>query len=341
MSIELFNTPIVEGRKILSYKGFVHASQVAGTGFVTDLVASFSDFFGGNSGVYRETMNELCQNVLQQLEEQAEERCANAIIGLHIDFDNISAKGMSMFMVSAQGTAVMLDKNLNESNNVQSKVDYRVLDGELFNQRISLKIQNEKISEEEWKSIVRYANVSIAGVLHERYLSLPPQNERGYYDEIFAKYYVEYFSRLPIAKQIDLAYKSAVSLELIDKYCLFDAKSILRQAQNGNLDFAVDCLTAHKKSYGEADLKDMIELYEYLTKLPNTGEICEVEGGMFTSSGIKFICQCGAKNDKDQEYCKSCGKNIKGLTKKQVAQINMLKQKIDILEELMQRTNNS
>ena len=106
--ILLFNTPSIEGYTIEEYYGFVSANQVAGTGFLTDFTASVSDFFGGNSAAYRDVMNKLLDDVSESLKRQTRGRGGNAIIGVRVDFDNISAKNMSMFMVSMQGTAVKI-----------------------------------------------------------------------------------------------------------------------------------------------------------------------------------------------------------------------------------------
>lgn len=107
-TIRLFNTPSIEGYTIEEYYGFVSANQVEGTGFFTDLTASVSDLLGGKSGAYRDVMNQLLEDVSKQLKRQAQKLGANAIIGVRVDFDNISAKSMSMFMVSMQGTAVKI-----------------------------------------------------------------------------------------------------------------------------------------------------------------------------------------------------------------------------------------
>lgn len=56
-------------------------------------------------------MDNLYSQVVSQLEEKASILGANAIIGLHIDFDEISGKGKSMFMVTAIGTAVSYAPN--------------------------------------------------------------------------------------------------------------------------------------------------------------------------------------------------------------------------------------
>ena len=66
-NVLLLTTPFVEGMPVEKYFGIITANQVAGTGFFTDLTASFSDIFGGKSGAYRESMNELCRDVTERL----------------------------------------------------------------------------------------------------------------------------------------------------------------------------------------------------------------------------------------------------------------------------------
>ena len=43
---------------------------------------------------------------MAELKAKAKSFQADAIVGLHIDFDEVSGGGKSMFMVSASGTAV-------------------------------------------------------------------------------------------------------------------------------------------------------------------------------------------------------------------------------------------
>ena len=49
--------------------------------------------------------------VMKELTEKAKSYHADAIVGLHVDFDEVSGGGKSMFMVSASGTAITLEKN--------------------------------------------------------------------------------------------------------------------------------------------------------------------------------------------------------------------------------------
>ena len=78
--ILLLTTPSVEGIPVEKYFGIITANQVAGTGFFTDLTASFSDLFGGKSGAYRESMNGLCIDVIERLKSKALEMGANAVV---------------------------------------------------------------------------------------------------------------------------------------------------------------------------------------------------------------------------------------------------------------------
>ena len=54
------------------------------------------------------------KEVMAELEAKAKSFRANAIVGLHIDFDEVSGGGKSMFMVSASGTAVMIESNFED-----------------------------------------------------------------------------------------------------------------------------------------------------------------------------------------------------------------------------------
>ena len=109
MSIIIVNTESIAHYSIKEYRGMVTAHQVIGTNVFAEFLAGFTDVLGGTSGAYREKLELLCEDVRNQLSENAEAIGANAIIGYRIDFDEISGKGMSMFMVSCIGTAVVIE----------------------------------------------------------------------------------------------------------------------------------------------------------------------------------------------------------------------------------------
>ena len=94
-------------------------------------------------------------------------------------------------------------------------------------------------------------------------------------------------------------------------------------------------LNVPKQLYKKEDLFVMKQILDRLDNLPDTGKIEVVKGGMFSKDKEMFICEQGHKNDKDLEYCSSCGLNIKGLTKEQVKEIESFRNKVRVLETLL------
>lgn len=122
-SFIITTTGNIEGYNVDAYLGVVNANFVAGTDFITDLFASVSDFFGGTSGSYKSEMDRLYEKAKHAIEAEALHKGANAILGYRVDFDEISGKGKSMFMISVSGTAVRLvEKQVDVK---QAKIGYR------------------------------------------------------------------------------------------------------------------------------------------------------------------------------------------------------------------------
>ena len=102
-------TSQVEGYKVIAYKGVVTGEAILGTNIFRDIFAGIRDIVGGRSGSYEKSLREAREIALGELEEAARSRGANAIIGVDIDYENISAgSNSSLLMVSASGTAVEL-----------------------------------------------------------------------------------------------------------------------------------------------------------------------------------------------------------------------------------------
>lgn len=99
-------TDNIDNATIIEYKGLVSANIVIGANFFSDLAASLTDVFGGESSSYQNKLDELYDKVIDKIKQKASSLNANAIVGFKIDFDEISGKGKSMFMVTAIGTAI-------------------------------------------------------------------------------------------------------------------------------------------------------------------------------------------------------------------------------------------
>src|SRR5690606_12184217 len=103
-------TSTIEGWKIIEFVDLVTARIVSGTALFTDLFANITDLTGGNSTRYQNELKKLNDQVLELLKKEAINLKANAILGILIDYDEITGKGKQMLMVTATGTAVIAKK---------------------------------------------------------------------------------------------------------------------------------------------------------------------------------------------------------------------------------------
>ncbi len=103
------STNDIKDFKTTQYLGLVNVNVVIGANFFSDFFASFTDVFGGYSDTYQSKLDKIYGDALREIQAKATHLGANAIIGVHFDFDEISGKGKSMFMVTAYGTAVVIE----------------------------------------------------------------------------------------------------------------------------------------------------------------------------------------------------------------------------------------
>ena len=67
-----------------------------------------TDFFGGRSSSYEKVLIQAKEIATEELQDKARKLGANAVVGIDFDYETIGAEG-SMMMVSATGTAVIID----------------------------------------------------------------------------------------------------------------------------------------------------------------------------------------------------------------------------------------
>jgi uncharacterized protein YbjQ (UPF0145 family) len=97
-------TPSVEGQKITRYHGIVTGEAILGANIFKDLFAGIRDIVGGRSAAYERELGRARETALAEMQERAEIKGANAIVGVDLDYEVIN----NMLMVSASGTAVTL-----------------------------------------------------------------------------------------------------------------------------------------------------------------------------------------------------------------------------------------
>ncbi len=98
-------TPSIEGKQITDYLGVVFGEVVSGVDFVKDFTAGLSNFFGGRSNTYEEELIRAREQAMQEMEQRAYQRGADAVVGVDVDYEVLGTNN-GMLMVTASGTAV-------------------------------------------------------------------------------------------------------------------------------------------------------------------------------------------------------------------------------------------
>ena len=317
LQIELYSTPTVEGKKILSSKGFVCANVTLDA----SVIHGYEEL---PKYIDKDGVEPYHVELFDALEKETLAKGANAVIDLHIEHSYVHTGYGYKLLISAQGTAVVLDGiSIPENKNIKGYV----LEQQILRKQVSAEINGwyekfeetikngedirrsnildlEKIdiertkrccctlSAEEWEFLCRCENTSFADYLHlaysENVLYVIEERERYTDNRISSTKFSKYFKKLSYEKQIELAYKycGLMSWYLIDECDLFDAKRILDWAQKGELEFATVCLKARKKEYSEQDLEDMQSLYDFLANLQNG--LTKEQEEMVKDFGIKL-----------------------------------------------------
>jgi uncharacterized protein YbjQ (UPF0145 family) len=91
--------------KINTYRGVVTGEAILGANIFKDFFAGIRDIVGGRSAAYENELHRARELAFEEMQQQAAELGANAIIGIDIDYETVGAEG-GMLMVSVSGTAV-------------------------------------------------------------------------------------------------------------------------------------------------------------------------------------------------------------------------------------------
>jgi len=108
--IVISTTPHAGERRVKRILGLVSGDAILGANIFRDLFASVRDIVGGRSASYERELRQAKQLALEEMTQQAQELGANGVIGVDLDYENIQiSNGGNMLMVSASGTAVLLE----------------------------------------------------------------------------------------------------------------------------------------------------------------------------------------------------------------------------------------
>ncbi len=101
----MVTTETISGYEIQEYLGYVSETVTFGINGVVEFF-QIADTFGGESSIYKNTFDEAKDILNKRLETRAKEMGGNAVIGLRINYNEITGKGRSSILVSGTGTVV-------------------------------------------------------------------------------------------------------------------------------------------------------------------------------------------------------------------------------------------
>ena len=88
--------------------GIVTSECVFGMNIFRDFFAGMSDFFGGRSSASQKVLRDARNTCLAELKKEAYDIGADGVMGIDLDYSEISGKGKGMLFLVASGTAVRL-----------------------------------------------------------------------------------------------------------------------------------------------------------------------------------------------------------------------------------------
>lgn len=342
-------TPTFEGMPIKEYKGIINTNIVIGTNLFSDFAASFTDVFGGNSGSYQNKMNSMYEAAKKQMQEKAIHLGANAIVGYNIDFDEISGKGKSMFMLSATGTACLVEFK-EQKTSIVDEVSNITIPAEklsilLKGKEVISKIENGEleISDEEWDILYENASIDNAELLISHlYTTNQLRSNVEHYLSLLEKEQVIpiVYNVLKSKKTITSSFNGVVQIirlpvdKLIKNCRLFDANEIISLMKD-DVSLALSVIDAEKDFYTKNDLPLMKELSDIISKLPTKGTVTKGKLSLFAKEEDIWICTNGHKNAMTTDVCPECGLNIKGLSKNEIERIEAFEKRVHLLDKLL------
>jgi uncharacterized protein YbjQ (UPF0145 family) len=104
----VLSTEAAPDLKVAERIDIVSAEFAVGMGLLTDIFNAWRDVFGGRSKSYQNALKDARRTVLDELRREAHAVGADAVLGVKLDYSEISGGGKSMLFLVASGTAVTL-----------------------------------------------------------------------------------------------------------------------------------------------------------------------------------------------------------------------------------------
>lgn len=355
--ILVVTTSSVEGLKIKKHLKPVSSHIVAGTNFFSDFLGGLTDVFGGRSSSYQRQLSSLYNEAIERIKHNAHEIGGNCIIGLSIDMDEISGKGKSMFMLTAIGTAVIIEKDEKVNLNVNSNEKFENVGFERINnlrkrKEIIEKAKNGNLiyDDETWSFITSNQVHEIFPNILKKYSDtiVNFQTFQETYDK-FNKNFTSYIDALEDNQKINILYdtieaesNNQIALylsKIIKELNLFDFERNMRLLQSPDFKkqkIGVRISTYDKPFYDRKDIDDLNKTKALITNFKERGSITTKKQLLSSKEKEVWNCECGNNGNDLGEYCGSCNNDIFGFKQNEMKPnevIEYISQKIELIQE--------
>lgn len=353
----VLTTSSIEGYKILEYNKPISSHVVAGTNMFSEFLGGLSDVFGGRSNEFQNQLSSIYKESITKLQQEAFRLGCNCIIGLKVDIDEISGKGKSMFMITAIGTAIIIENISTIEIKTTKTLSSDELNNLLNKEKIIIELKENKlgINSDIWRILISNQIKEAFDSLLERYrkyIESFATNDNEFY--VFESNFLRYIEVLDIEFVCDKLYTSIAEndntnyikhcYDVIQNNYIIHFPSITKLLDKNNITFkktAVSLTQYDKQNYNS---ENIIEIQNLVNSIENNikeyVEYSYKKKNIFSSEEIEiWKCQCGSTNNKDEEYCLGCNTNKYGFTHQSYnnfTAISNLKWKLRILEERLE-----
>ncbi|QIZ78213.1 YbjQ family protein [Ferrimonas lipolytica] len=355
-TIQISTTNEIYGEQIDSHIGIVSSHVVAGANVFRDALASLSDIFGGQVTGYQSKLEDIKYSALEELKFKADLEGGDALVGVTIDVDEVSGGGKSMFMVTAMGTVVSLNKSSKAEIPHKGNASLNSVSANEMKTQLLLMQAKQKIGHKSY-----YLNndtlLPILNCNHPEIVSFVIEQLATFYkDESQNSSYIpelaiEYFSSIEKSPFVVdaiynafLDYPESQSLLIIAKNnFLIDYIRIEKLLSNDNIfvrKSALKLIMMDKLKYEKEDIKSITTLLNSIEKNFKPFPTYSVKSIM----GEKYVwkCICGKEVKAERDYCEHCLSNSYGFSKKDLTpeqvRIN-LSNRLLVLQTMFQHQN--
>lgn len=356
--ILVITTSTAEGLKIKKHLKPVSAHIVAGTNLFSDFLGGLTDVFGGRSSSYQKQLASLYNEAIERIKYNAHEIGGNCVIGLSIDMDEISGKGKSMFMLTAIGTVVVIEKDekLNQLSNTNEKfenVGVERINNLRQRKEIIKKAENNILiyDDETWSFITSNQVCEIFPFILKRFTNVIEEFEslQETYS-VFNKNFISYVDALEENKKTSLLYDKIESetnhqvalylSKVIKELNLFDFEknmSLLNNPDFKKQKIGLRISTFDKSFYNNGDIENLKQTKAFVsTTFKERGEIATKKQLLSSKEKDVWNCECGNKSNDIGEYCGSCNNDIFGFKQTEMKPneiVKYIEEKIELINE--------